>query len=353
MPAQRAVVSFVHDALSAGHSRDQIAGALAEAGWSRRDIEAGLAAYAETGFVPPVPRPTHTTTPRHTFLHAILFIAMAITAINLVNLLHAQIDLAVADPAFDESRDWLAPRIRWSVAALVVATPVYVLVSRHIMRSAATDDAILKSPVRKWLTYLALLVSALVFLGDAIYTVDRFLAGELSLRFALKAGTVALVSGAVFVHYLKDVERTQPGGGAHLAITGGAVALAVAGAFLAIGGPQSARSDRFDRARYEDLDAIASALECAFAGEIGERALPGRLTLPAIAGHCIGARLGEATLSDDETGAPYLYRRTGETEFLVCAEFRDAEELAASLPAIHPGFDPATGCIAGRVAPAP
>jgi hypothetical protein len=353
MAAQKDLIRFVHDALAAGRSRADIEAALAQAGWSRKDIEASLAAYADTPFVPPVPRPAQIATPRHAFLYAVLFIAMAVTAINMVTLLHAQIDLAFADPAFEQLPERTAGRLRSAVAALLVAAPVYVLVSRHVTRSAAADDGILKSPVRKWLTYLALLVSALVFLGDAIYTVDRFLDGELTLRFALKAGAVALVSGAVFLHYLGDVERTIAGRDRHLAVVAAVVAVAVAATLVTVGGPQSARSDRFDRARYEDLAAIARALECERPDRTGARALPERLSAAALYEHCVGTDVQQATLLDDETGEPYVYVRLDDAHFRVCAEFRDASTVAAGIPAVHPGFDPATGCITGRLADRP
>jgi hypothetical protein len=287
MAAQKDLVRFVHDALSAGRSRTEIEAALTEEGWAPRDIEAGLAAYADSAFVPPVPRPVRTTTPRHAFLYALLFIALAVTAVNLVNLVHAQIDRALPDPAFETWAERVAGRIRWAVAGLVVATPVYLLVARAIDRAAAADESILKSPVRKWLTYFALLISALIFLGDAIFVLYRFLAGELTLRFALKAGTVALLSGAIFLHYLREAESGRARGTPHLAVVAGLVGLAVASAFWSVGGPGTARSEAFDLARYRDLAEIARALECDRTPE-APRNLPEELSVASLYAHCMG-----------------------------------------------------------------
>ncbi len=73
-------------------------------------------------------------------------------------------------------------------------------------RQIAEDAGRRRSLVRKWLTYVALFVAALVFFGDAVAVIYSFLQGEATLRFLLKALTVACVAGAVFLAYLRDAE---------------------------------------------------------------------------------------------------------------------------------------------------
>ena len=89
---------------------------------------------------------------------------------------------------------------------LVVATPVFVWMTLYTRRQIAEDAGRRRSLVRKWLTYLALFASALVFFGDAVFVIYNFLNGEATLRFLLKALTVACVTGTVFAFYLRDVE---------------------------------------------------------------------------------------------------------------------------------------------------
>jgi len=70
----------------------------------------------------------------------------------------------------------------------------------------ARDPGERRSLVRKWLTYLALFLAALSFFGDGAYVIYEFLKGEITMRFILKALTVALVSAAVFAFYLRNAE---------------------------------------------------------------------------------------------------------------------------------------------------
>jgi len=201
---------FVKEGLSAGRSRQELDEALSRAGWTQREIRKALSKYADTEFTPPVPRPAHTLTARHTFLYALLFVAMAFTASYLVVIVHQLIDLQLPDIFRDVH---VSPRrLRWAAAMLIVWTPVFMFMSYYVAHSSASDDSIRKSPVRKWLTYLALFVSALILLGDGVYTINQLLQGDLTVRFVLKAATVAVVAAVVFYYYLRDAEETSDEG---------------------------------------------------------------------------------------------------------------------------------------------
>ncbi|WP_136646130.1 DUF5671 domain-containing protein [Tabrizicola sp. YIM 78059] len=201
------LLQFVHDALSAGRSREEIRATLAEAGWSKPEITESLDAFAATDFAPPVPRPRQHLTARDTFLHLLLFASLCFVAFNLVSLVHGILDLALPDPTADREERYVTDSIRWSIAALLVFTPVYAWMTHYIRRQIRRDVGQWWSPARKWLTYLALFGAALVFFGDAVYVIYSFLTGEATLRFVLKALTVALVSGAIFAFYLRDIEE--------------------------------------------------------------------------------------------------------------------------------------------------
>lgn len=209
MAANDNLVSFVREALATGRSRAEIRGALTNAGWSEREIAESLGAFATTEFSPPVPRPRPQLTARDTFLYLLLFISMAVVASFLVALIHSILDLSLRDPG---DRVWVeryaTDQIRWSIATLVVASPVFIWLTHFTRRQIAEDAGRRRSLVRKWLTYIALLVSALVFFGDAVYVIYSFLKGEVTLRFFLKALTVACVASTVFAFYLRDVEET-------------------------------------------------------------------------------------------------------------------------------------------------
>ena len=52
-----------------------------------------------------------------------------------------------------------------------------------------------------WLTYIALLISASVVIGDLITVVDYLFRGEITPRFLYKIATVFVIAGGVFLYY--------------------------------------------------------------------------------------------------------------------------------------------------------
>ena len=207
LAANDSLTQFVRDALSSGRSRQEIRFALVDAGWSEREITASLAAFAATDFTPPVPRPRAQLTARDAFVYLLLFTSMAFVAAYLVSLIHSILDLSLPDPGDGE---WVEKNaingVRWSIATLLVACPVFVWMTHYTSRQISEDAGRRRSLVRKWLTYAALFVAALVFFGDAVVVVYSFLMGEVTLRFILKGLTVACVAGTVFSYYLHDIE---------------------------------------------------------------------------------------------------------------------------------------------------
>jgi hypothetical protein len=120
------VTPFVRDALMAGRSRAEIREALAQAGWSKREIDQGLDGFADSTFLPPVPRPQRQTTARETFVYAILYTALAVTSSYLVVLVHSVLDLQMPDPADPPYLlGYASERARWAIAVLFVSTPIF------------------------------------------------------------------------------------------------------------------------------------------------------------------------------------------------------------------------------------
>lgn len=207
MAADDRLIQFVREALATGRSREDIRLAMADAGWSKHEIAEALGSFATTGFTPPVPRPRAHLTARDTFIYLLLFASLAFVASFLVSLIHAILDLTLPDQGDSRFAAQAATdSTRWSIAILAVATPVFIWMTYFTRRQMSEDEGRRRSPVRKWLTYMALFVSALVFFGDAVYVIYSFLTGEATLRFLLKALTVACVSVAIFAFYLRDIE---------------------------------------------------------------------------------------------------------------------------------------------------
>lgn len=349
MAASRDLIAFVHTALSTGRSREEIASALAQAGWGERDIEGALAAFADASFLPPVPRPRRYLASRDAFLCALMFLTLGLTAGHLISLFFAIVDIWVPEIGNASYRILAAEgQIRWAIAVLVLATPLYLWLMRLSDRQSEGGQD--RSVLRKWLTYLALLISAMALLGDAAYVIYRLLAGNATAEFLLKALIVGGVAVAIFVFYLRDAEWAQGRGSVRWFGVGVAVVvvLALAAGFWSIGGPGQARRDRVDMIRLQDMRDLADALRCDRTnGTSGP--LPETLTLDSLTGYCPGwSHLTGEDLVDPLSGAPYTYHRLSETRFEICTSFYDATRAAARRPLSY-RFDPATGCLAGRV----
>lgn len=205
MAANEELRRFVRDGLTAGASRDQLAQTLRQAGWAPAQVRGAIASFADVEFPIPVPRPRPYLSARDAFMHLLLFSTLYVAAFNLGRLLFQLIDLAFPDPAEQVSRAFVDETIRWSVASLVVAFPVFLGVSRRVRRELAGDAARRASPVRRWFTWMTLFIASAVIIGTVIGLVYNALGGELTVRFLLKAATVGGIAGAALRYYLADL----------------------------------------------------------------------------------------------------------------------------------------------------
>lgn len=201
---------FVHEALAAGASREEVETTLVAAGWPAEQIRAPLAAWAEVPFVVPVPRPRAYLSARDAFQYLVLFTTLYLSAWHLGSLLFDLIEILLPDPADPAYRvQGLGRSIRWSVATLVVAFPVFAFTAHRIGRELGRDASRRLSAVRRWLTYLTLFIAAAVLIGDLITLVYNVLGGELSLRFGLKVLVAGSIAGTIFAWYLGDLRREE------------------------------------------------------------------------------------------------------------------------------------------------
>jgi hypothetical protein len=203
------LIGFVREALGRGLSRRQVEDALRQAGWEPEQIHGALAAFAPVDFPVAVPRPRTSLSAREAFMYLLLFTTLYIVTYSLGNLLFQFINRAFPDPASYDSDAYIRASIRWSVASLIVALPVFLYMSRLTIRARRADADKRSSPIRRWLTYLTLFVAACVLIGDVMSLVYSVLGGELTTRFVLKVLTVAAIAGTVFWYYLSELRGDE------------------------------------------------------------------------------------------------------------------------------------------------
>jgi len=201
---------FVRDALAKGESRDNIEQALLSAGWPKAQVARALASYAESPFSIPVPRPHTQLSARHAFIYLLLFSTLLIVSVQLGSLLFQMIDIAFYDSLESEyAAVGRQSAIRWAIASLVVAFPLFLFLSRSVGRGIQRNPAMRLSPVRRWLTYIALFIAATILLGDLIGLIFNFLDGDPNTRFVLKSLTVAMIAGGIFGYYFLSLSREE------------------------------------------------------------------------------------------------------------------------------------------------
>jgi len=206
------LTQFVREALIQGESRGAIAAALKSAGWSADEVRDALDLYADAAFAVPVPRRKPYLSAREAFLYLVMFLTLYISAISFGTVIFQNINLWLPDPLelqYSGFYDSIIDAIRWSTSSLLVAYPVFMYITYVLNKAMAKDAAKRGSKIRKWLTYVTLLVAAGVIIGDTITLVFNFLGGELTLRFILKVITVAAIAGAIFGYYLWDLRKEE------------------------------------------------------------------------------------------------------------------------------------------------
>lgn len=325
MAANTELMDFVATALARGASREGIQETLLEAGWSRDMVADALAGYADVDFPVPVPRPRRYVSPRDAFTYLLLFGTLCVTAFNAGALIFGGINHAFPDPAMPPASIFVREQIRWSLSAVLVASPVFFFLSAAVERRVRRDPVERRSQVRRALMYLTVLIAAAVLIGDVITLVYNALGGELTVRFVLKALAVGAIAGTIFSYYLSDVRledaavpitasrRTQVAGMTAIA---GTVAVVVLGLWL-IGSPSAERARRLDARRTQDLERISQSVNVYFQRQhrlpasLAELSREGGLGIPFV----------------DGAGHPYEYRAMGDRVYELCASFdRDSAD---------------------------
>ena len=211
MAINEELLSFVKDALARGQSRQSIEDALLQAGWKADQVEHALGSFAQVESFPiPVPRPRLYLSAREAFIYLVLFTTLYLTTFNLGRLIFQFINIGFPDPAaYYDFVNSAHQAIRFSVASLIIAFPLFMYLSVLIGRSIKRDPSKRASKVRKWLTYMTLFVAAAVIIGDLTALVYNFLGGALNLSFALKVVTVGVIAGGIFGYYLWDLRQEE------------------------------------------------------------------------------------------------------------------------------------------------
>ena len=197
---------FIHTAKAADVPDGSLVPLLRLNGWSDRRIFRSLGAYYGETLGMRVPsRGGRGEYARDVFYYVLNFITLAFWTVALGQLLYTLIDRRFPDAAFRSYSGSLLADISWQLATIIVAYPAFVFIGRLIARDPQRrpDDA---DPGLRAITYIALIVAALIVLGDAIWFLEEFLRGELTAKFILHSLVLLALGGGVFAYYLNGLK---------------------------------------------------------------------------------------------------------------------------------------------------
>jgi hypothetical protein len=254
------------------------------------------------------------TTAKDFFLQLGTMIVLYSGVIALLNLLFTVINHAfprVATTYYYYS----ASSISFPVATLIVAFPLFLWLSWVLKKEYTTDPSRRELGVRKWLLYITLFVSAAGLAGDLVTVIYYFLDGQdLTSSFLLKALSVLVVVGGVFLYYLQDLRNTLTDSRRTLWRIVAAVLVlgSIVLGFSVIGSPATQRKIRQDSQRVMDLQNLQNQIPFYYQQ---------KGSLPTSLEVLNDSLRGFQAPVDPVTGAAYEYRVEQDLSFSLCATF--------------------------------
>jgi len=314
------IAEFVEKALAAGIPAESLVGVLKAQGWPEKDVYNALAEHYQR--VTGVSLPRHGgagTSAKEAFFYLLMFATLATWTIGLGSLAFALINRWLPDPltpGYQQALDTYT--ITTSLAAILVAYPLYMLISRIVVRDTAAHPEKLDSGIRKWLTYMALVVAAGIFMGDLIAALSYLLRGELTSRFIAKSFVVLALSGGVFYYYFGGLRRTEGDStGVNrdwlmAVVSAAVVALMVALGFSQSGAPREQRTLRADSQRVYELYQLSVNIHNYWQTHGSQ--------LPTDLDQVPASRMYR---TDPVTHAPYEYHPGTGNQYTLCATFAE------------------------------
>lgn len=143
------------------------------------------------------------------FFYLLSLVALIFMALSTGMIIFQIINKYIVDLIRQYSGDYSDNQMKFAISALIISTPIFYVTLKQIMKSLYSGELGQDSQIRKWLSYLVLLVTSVVMIGWMIGIINGFLGGELTLKFILKAITAIGISAAVFSFYYYDIKRKE------------------------------------------------------------------------------------------------------------------------------------------------
>lgn len=202
------LLAFLGAAKKEGISDDFVVALLRQNGWPERRIFRAYSAFYAARLETPMPKRNQSAEgARDAFYYLLNFITLGFWTVALGQIFYRLIAYWVPDATqittyYGTVRDDIA----WQAATVIVAFPVFLFVHSVIARELNVRPDLYYSGIRRWLTFLALVVASIILLCDAAWVVEALIRGELTMQFILKSLVLLVLGGGVFLYYLRTME---------------------------------------------------------------------------------------------------------------------------------------------------
>ncbi len=257
---------------------------------------------------------------KYAFYYLLSLVALIFVAVSVGMIVYSIIDINVPDAlnSYFINHDG---QLKFAISALMIATPIYYVISSLIFKGLKREDLEKESGIRRWLTYFIILVSSIIILGTLVGTINNFLSGELTSRFIFKALTIFLISAATFSFYFYDIKRDDVLKKdlvirLFFFISLALVIAAFISAFFFVESPKTARARRLDEIVVNNMNSLESMVNSYYDKY---KKLPD--TLDALKGEK-DMYYNAASFIDPETKQAIVYQKLNDKDFQLCATFR-------------------------------
>jgi hypothetical protein len=272
-------------------------------------------------------QPTQVVPPRvnaakFVFLYLLHLVSLVFVATSLGGILFQIINKMIADPIVAYTGSYSETALKFSISAIIVATPIFFVVSSFINKSLFTGELKKDSGVRRWLTYLILFISFGIFVGWLIAFVNNFLNGELTMKFILKTVSVLVIAAGAFSYYFYDILRKEVENKKDKVIkiyffsSLAVIVIVFVASFFVVESPNQARDRKLDD---EIINNNFNAIDqCVDQYYRENKKLP--VSFPVMQPTCV--YLTSDLLRDSQTGQAFVYEVIGTSTYQICANFR-------------------------------
>jgi hypothetical protein len=252
------------------------------------------------------------------FLYLLSLVSLVFVSTSVGMVIFQIINKFIEDPIHTEAFDQGV--LKFAVAALIIAGPIYFLAARHINSNLEAGRLSLQSAIRRWLTYLILFIVSVVMIGWLIGMISSYMNGDLTLKFGLKALSSLAIAGIIAGYYWYDIRREKAVAKDKTVMWYGyaSAALAVITLIVAIiyaGSPREARDRRADELLLGRFDVIDGAINSYYM-ENGK--------MPANLDTLVKEKRisDEKQLTDPVSGEKIAYKPGKDKLYELCATFR-------------------------------